>query len=108
MGYARVEIQMVQKQLKCYPGVDAESKVRGEVIPKIQVDEGEILSSCLQRIDVTQDSQVGVEFYINTSDESWICKDRYAVLEVVLWHWRIIRCKGCTDAVLHTQGIDYL
>lgn len=73
---------------------------RQEMEPALQGDEQiqkTTLSSLIHQIDVTQDGQVGVKFYINTRAlgitpyRSWIREDLYAVLEVVLLRWKIIR-----------------
>ena len=65
----KVNIEIETKNLASAPtGVDLES-FRGEMEQALRNDlqiQKTALSSLIQRIDVTQDGKVGVEFYINT------------------------------------------
>ena len=57
-----------EEEIKAPTGVDLES-FRGEMEQALRNDlqiQKTALSSLIQRIDVTQDGEVGVEFYINT------------------------------------------
>ena len=65
----KVNIEIETKNLASAPtGVDLDS-FRGEMEQALRSDlqiQKTALSSLIQRIDVTQDGKVGVEFYINT------------------------------------------
>ena len=65
----KVNIEIETKNLASAPtGVDLES-FSGEMEQALRNDlqiQKTALSSLIQRIDVTQDGKVGVEFYINT------------------------------------------